>query len=49
MPLSVCHWFTDDTNIVFSSKGTENVENKMNIEMSKIHMWLCKFVPTNFQ
>ena len=34
-------WFADDTNILYSSKEIENVENTVNIEMSKIHEWLC--------
>ena len=34
-----CVLFADDTNILYSSKEIEN--NTVNIEMSKIHKWLC--------
>ena len=33
--------FADDTNILYSNKEIENVEDTVNIEMSKIHEWLC--------
>ena len=33
--------FANDVNIMYSSKEIENVENTVNIEMSKIHEWLC--------
>ena len=32
--------FADDTNILYSSKEIEIVENTINIEMSKIHEWI---------
>ena len=33
--------FAHDTSILYSSKEIENVEDKVNIEMFKIHEWLC--------
>ena len=36
-----CVLFADDTNILYSSKESENVEDTVNIEMSKIHELLC--------
>ena len=32
-----CVLFADDTNILYSSKEIENVENTVNFEMSKLH------------
>ena len=33
--------FADDTNIFFSSKNYEYVENTLNTELTKVREWLC--------
>ena len=33
--------FADDTNVLYSSRNHEFVENTMNDELDKVNQWLC--------
>ena len=37
----ILYLYADDTNILFSSKNSEYVENTVNTKLNKVHEWLC--------